>query len=86
MRARLRVDELRVDAHTGSVALHRAFEHIANAKLLADLLGVEGLSLEGEGGIARDDEAALDPREVGGEVFGDARRRNNLGRDRWRDW
>ena len=28
------------------VALHRAFEHVANAKLLADLLGVEVLPLK----------------------------------------
>ena len=72
MRARLRVDQLRVDAHAGSVALHRAFEHVAHVELLADLLGVEALALEGEGGVARDDEAVADARQVGGEVFGDA--------------
>ncbi len=72
MRARFRVDELRVDAHAVLVALHRAFEHVANAELLADLLGVDGLALEGEGGVARDDEAVADARKIGGEVFGDA--------------
>ena len=37
-----RIDELRIDPHPVLVALDRAFEHIANAELLADLLGVEG--------------------------------------------
>ena len=68
----LRVDELRVDAHPVLIALHRAFEHIAHAKLLADLLGVDALALVGEGGVARDDEAVADAREIGGEVLGDA--------------
>ena len=72
MRAGFRVDELRVDAHPVLVALHRAFEHIADAKFLADLLGVDALALVGEGGVARDHEAVADAREIGGEVFGDA--------------
>ena len=46
MRARLRVDQLGVDPHAVLVALHRAFEHVANAEFLADLLGVDGLALE----------------------------------------
>jgi hypothetical protein len=29
--------ELRVDAHSILISLHRAFEHIANAELLLDL-------------------------------------------------
>ena len=68
----LRVDELRVDAHPVLVALRRAFEHVANAKLLADLLGVEVLALVGEGRVAGDHETVADAREIGGEVFGDA--------------
>ena len=72
MRARFGVDELRVDAHPVLIALHRAFEHIANAELLADLLGVDALALEGEGRVAGDDEAALDARKLGREVLGDA--------------
>ena len=51
------VDELGIDAHPVLVALHRAFEHVANAKLLPDLLGVDALALIGEGRVARDDEA-----------------------------
>ena len=72
MRARLGVDELGVDAHPVLIALHRAFEHIAHAEFLADLLGVDGLALEGERRVARDHEAVADARQVGGEVLGDA--------------
>ena len=71
MRARFGVDELRVDPHPVLVALHRAFEHIANAKLLADLLGVDMLALVSKSGVAGDDETVADAREFGGEVFGD---------------
>jgi hypothetical protein len=72
MRAWFGVDELRVDAHVTSVALHRACEHIANAELLTDLLCVHALALEGEGGVGCDDEAVLDARKISCEVLGDA--------------
>ena len=72
MRAGLAIDKLRVDAHPVLVALHRAFEDIAHAQFLADLLGVDVLALEGEGGVARDHEAVADAREVGREVLRDA--------------
>jgi hypothetical protein len=76
MRAGLRVDELGVDAHPVLVALHRAFENIAHAELLADFLGVKVLALESEGGVARDHEAVADARQIGGEVFRAARALN----------
>ena len=63
MRAGFRVDKLRVDAHAVLIALHRAFEHVADAEFLADLLGVDALAFEGEGGVAGDDEAAFDARK-----------------------
>ena len=72
MRAAFGVDELGVDAHPVGVALHRAFEHVAHAELLADRLGVEVLALEGEGGVAGDDEAVVEARQFGGEILGDA--------------
>ena len=72
MRAGLCVDELRVDAHAVPVALHRAFEHVADAKLLADHFGVDSLALEGECRAAGNHEAVADARQVGGEVLGDA--------------
>ena len=71
MRAGFGVDELRVDAHPVLVALHRAFEHIADAELLADLLGVDVLALVGEGRVAGDDEAVADARQVGRQILGD---------------
>jgi hypothetical protein len=39
--------------------LHRAFENIAHAEILADRLGVDRLALEGHGRVVRDDEAAV---------------------------
>ncbi len=60
MRAAFGVDELRVEAHAVLFALDRAFEDVADAELLADLLGVDVLALVGEGGVAGDDETALD--------------------------
>ena len=68
MRTAIGIDELGVDAHPVLVPLHRAFEHVANAELLADLLGVNALALVGEGRVARDDEAVADARQIGGEV------------------
>jgi hypothetical protein len=49
--------------------LHRAFEHIADAELLADRLGVDAFAFIGEGGVAGDDKAVADAREVRGQVF-----------------
>ncbi len=72
MRAACGVDQLDVDAHPVGVALHRAFEDIAHAQFLADLLGVDALALEGEGSVAGDDEAVADTRQFGGEILGDA--------------
>src|ERR1700758_3315823 len=51
-----RVDQLGGDAHTVSALSHRAFQHIADAKLAADLLYIDCPALVGEGGIAGDDE------------------------------
>ena len=65
--AGLRVDKLDVDPHAARVALDRALEHVADAKLLADFPCVDILALEGEGGVARDHEGAAEAREVGGE-------------------
>ena len=60
MRAGLRVDELRVDTNAAWVALDRAFQHITNPEFPPDLLGVDGLALECERRVARDDEAVAD--------------------------
>ncbi len=60
LRAGFRVNELGVDAHPVGVALHRAFEDVAHAELLADRLGVEVLALEGEGSVSGDDETVVE--------------------------
>ena len=70
MRTAMGIDELGVDAHPVLVPPHRAFEHVANAEFLADLLGVDALALVGEGRVARDDETVADARQIRGEVFG----------------
>jgi hypothetical protein len=72
MRAGLGVDQLRIDPQPTGVALHRAFELVANAKLPADLFGVYISALVGEGSVARDDETVGHARNLGGEVLGDA--------------
>ena len=72
--AGLRVDELHVHPHATRVALDRAFEHVADAKLLADFPSVDILAFEGEGGIARDHERAAEARDVGGQAL-----RNSIG-------
>ena len=53
-------------------AAHAAFEHVAHAEFAPDLLRVDRLALVGEGGVAGDDEAVGEMREVGGQVVGDA--------------
>ena len=60
MCARIRVNELSVDAHPILVALHRAFEHVTHAEFLADFFSVHAFALVGEGGVAGDDETALE--------------------------
>ena len=69
MIAGLRVNELHVHSQAALVALDRAFEHVADAKLLADFPRVDILALEGECGVARDHEGAAKAREVGGETL-----------------
>ena len=68
MSAALGVDQLCIDAHLVLIALHGTFQYVANAELLADILRVDILTLEREGGVARDDEGAAEAREVGGEA------------------
>ena len=63
MSAAAGVDELGVDPHPIAARLHRAFEDIARAQILADRLGVDRLTFVGEGRIARDDEGVAHARE-----------------------
>jgi len=60
MRAALCVDQLRGDAHATASLAHRAFEHIADAQLAADLFHIDGLALVRKARIAGDDEEPAD--------------------------
>ena len=64
------VDQLDIDPHPVVARLHRAFENIAHAQLLADRLDVDRLALEGHGRVARDDEGVVHAREAGGQSVG----------------
>src|SRR5271155_1367752 len=66
------VGKLRVDSYAALIALHRTFEHVADAKILADLLGVDDFAFVSEGGVASDDEAVADARQTIGKVLSDA--------------
>jgi hypothetical protein len=70
MSAAAGVDELGVDPHPIAARLHRAFENIAHAQILADRLGVDRLALEGHGRVARDDESIAEACETGGQSVG----------------
>jgi hypothetical protein len=61
------VDELGVDPRPIAARLHRAFENIAHAQILADRLGVDRLALVSHGRVVRDDEGAADTRYAGGQ-------------------
>jgi hypothetical protein len=70
MSAAAGVDELGVDPHPVAARLHRAFENIAHAQILADRLDVDRLALEGHGRVARDNECVAHARETGGQCVG----------------
>ena len=52
------IDQLTGDAEPVARLADAALEHIAHAQFPRDLADVDGAALVGEGGIARDDEAA----------------------------
>ena len=66
------VVELRRDAHAAAFLAHAAFDHVAHAELLGDLLHVHGLALVDEGRVARDDEEPAQLRERRDDVLADA--------------
>ena len=71
MRVGRGVDQLGRDSNPLARALNAAFEHIAHAELSPDLLRADPLSLIGKGRIARDHKTCSNPRQIGGQVFGD---------------
>src|SRR6516225_2436232 len=63
MRASLRFDQLRADAHPPTALSDRAFQNVAHAQLATDLLYVDRLALVGEGAVASDHEKPSDAAE-----------------------
>jgi hypothetical protein len=72
VRAAFRVDKLNVNLHPVARPPNAPFEDIVDAQFAPDLLYVNGFALVGEGSGARDYEATGNPREVGGQIVGDA--------------
>src|SRR5271165_6696145 len=71
MTARFGVNELHVEAHAVSAALHAALEDIADVQLAPDRLRVERLAFVGERRIAGDDVSAPNARKIGRQALGD---------------
>src|SRR6267378_5838332 len=69
MRAGDRVDQLTGNADPVAAFAHRAFEHIAHAKLMPNLLRIGRLALVRETRIAGDDEQPADARERGNDLL-----------------
>jgi hypothetical protein len=68
----LGIDQLHIDLNLFAQPAHAAFEDIAYPKLAADLFGIKGFALIGEGGVAGDDKTVVYPGEIGGHIVGDA--------------
>ena len=71
MRSGLRIDQLGIDADLLAGALDTSFEDITHAEVAADPLGIDRFAFVGKRGVARDHQAALDPRNVGRQILGD---------------
>ena len=67
-----RIDQLRGDPHPIARLADAPLEHVANAERLADFLHMDVLALEGERGIAGDDEELRQFRQGRDDVLGDA--------------
>src|SRR6516225_8166245 len=69
------IDQLHVHPKAVAATLHRAFEHIADVQLTSQLLYVDRLALEGERGVARNHERAIDTRQIRSQALGYAIRK-----------
>ena len=66
------VDQLYIDPEPVAAALYRALQRVADVQFAADPLHIDRFALEGECGVARDNERAGDARQVRGQAFGHA--------------
>jgi hypothetical protein len=69
MRAACCIDQLCVDAYPVSALSYRAFQHVADAELTADLLNIDRLALVREARIAGDNEQPADAGERGDDLL-----------------
>src|SRR5262249_16013583 len=67
-----RVDQLCGDAHAPAGLAYAALDDISDLQSLGYLTDVDGLALEGEGGVARQHVERGDLGQVGDDVLGDA--------------
>jgi len=65
------INELSIDSDFVTRPSDASFEHIAHAQLATNLLRVDRFVPICEGGVARDDEAVLHPRQIGRQILGD---------------
>ena len=65
------INKLGVDPDLIAARLDRAFEHVANAQVPANSLGVDRLALVGQRSIARDHEGIADARDARGQCIGE---------------
>src|SRR5215468_157819 len=65
-----RIDQLSVDADTGRGAPDAPFQYVAHAEILCDATYIDGLVLEGEGGVPGNDKKTGGLRQLGDEIFG----------------
>ncbi len=71
MRPGFGLDKLYIDSHSITGPPYASFQHVPDTQFAANLFGVNGFALVGEGGVAGDNEAAGNPREIGCQVIGD---------------
>ena len=69
MRAGLRLDQLRRDAHPVARFAHAAFEHVAHSQFAGDLPHVDGSAFVGGARVAGDNEQPADARERGDDLL-----------------
>ena len=72
MRVALGVDQLRANAYLLARSLDAPLQHITHTELAADPARVDGPVTVGQRGVARDHEHALEPREIGRQILGNA--------------
>ena len=70
MRVAFGLDQLGADAYLVSRSFDASVQHIAHAKLAADLFGVDRFVPVGERRVARNHEHVQNPRQIGRHIVG----------------